>query len=127
MSALSEPWLLAIDLGTTSLKVGAVSPGGRILDHEACDVTTCRLSQGGAVQDPGSWWDGIRLGVRAVLARNRVTTSALRGVGITGQWGSTVPVTAGGEAAGGRSASGWQSLTWPQGWGMMSPKSPSAS
>lgn len=93
-------WLLAVDLGTTSLKVGAVSPGGDILDHETSDLSTRRLPGGGAVQDPESWWNGIRAGVAAMLARGRIRPPALVGVGITGQWGSTVPVDVAGNAVG---------------------------
>ena len=96
---MPEPWVLAIDLGTGGAKVGAVSLRGELI---ACGpaqaVRTEYLPGGGAVQDPNSWWDAIRKGVRATL--RGADARELVGVGITGQWGSTVPVGSNGEAVG---------------------------
>lgn len=94
---MAEPWILAIDLGTGGPKVGAVSLRGELLGHAASTVHTTYLPGGGAVQDPAHWWDQVRAAVRAsVLAGG----DGLVGVGITGQWGSTVPVGADGQAVG---------------------------
>lgn len=88
---MAEPWVLAIDLGTGGVKTGAVSVEGRLLAcAPAQSVRTEYLPGGGAVQDPEAWWDAIREGVRATTSV--VDAAALAGVGITGQWGSTVPV-----------------------------------
>ena len=48
------------------------------------------------MQDPNEWWSAIKEGVRNVAA----SRDDLVGVGITGQWGSTVPVDAKGNAVG---------------------------
>jgi len=95
-----EPWLLAVDLGTGGPKTGAVSLLGEVLAHEHSMVETTYLPGGGAVQDPASWWDRIREGVHSVLGAGKVDPAGLVGVGITGQWGSTVPVGADGQAVG---------------------------
>ncbi len=97
---MGEPWLLALDLGTSGLKVGGVSLTGELLDHEFARLTTRRLPGGGAVQDPESWWEAVRICVAPMLARDRLRAADLAGVGITGQWGSTVPVEESGRAAG---------------------------
>jgi xylulokinase len=93
---MTEPWILAVDLGTGGPKTGAVSLDGRLLGVACRSVPTTYSGDGGAVQDPSSWWQGIREGVAEVLAGGVAPDGAI-GVGITGQWGSTVPVGAGGE------------------------------
>ena len=96
---MAEPWLLAVDLGTGGPKVAAVSAGGEILAHAARRVDTCYTPDGGATQDPETWWAGIRGAVEEILHAG-VDGAEVTGVGITGQWGSTVPVDAAGRAAG---------------------------
>jgi len=97
---VAEPWFLAIDLGTGGPKVGAVSSAGVLLAHAMSPVRTRYLPGGGAVQDPAEWWERIQEGVRATLASNAVDSAHLEGVGITGQWGSTVPVGKEGQPVG---------------------------
>ena len=99
-TAVAEPWILAIDLGTGGPKVGAVSLESGLLGHAMSPVQTRYLPGGGAVQDPNEWWDRIREGVHATLASSAVDARQLTGVGVTGQWGSTVPVGEGGQAVG---------------------------
>jgi xylulokinase len=94
------PWILAIDLGTGGLKAGAVSLRGELLAHTTSPITTNYLPGGGAVQDPSEWWTRIIDGVRSVVASKAVQPVDLVGIGLTGQWGSTVPVDAEGQAAG---------------------------
>ncbi len=97
---MPEPWVLAVDLGTGGPKTGAVSLRGEILASQVAAVHTDYLAGGGAVQDPAEWWECIRAGTREVLATGAVDPRDLIGVGITGQWGSTVPVDAQGQAVG---------------------------
>jgi len=87
-----EPWILAVDLGTGGPKTGAVSLDGRVLACAVSAVETKYLPGGGAVQDAHEWWREIASGVRATLGASGVDARELIGVGITGQWGSTVPV-----------------------------------
>jgi xylulokinase len=84
--------VLAVDLGTGGPKVGAVSLGGDVLASAASAVHTRYLPGGGAVQDPTEWWEQVTKGVASTLAGGNVDPRDLVGVGITGQWGSTVPV-----------------------------------
>jgi xylulokinase len=95
-----EPWVLSVDLGTGGPKTGAVSLRGEILASRVAAVHTRYFAGGGAVQDTGEWWDCIRAGARDVLASAAVDPRDLIGVGITGQWGSTVPIDAEGRAVG---------------------------
>ena len=96
---MGEPWVLAIDLGTGGPKTGAVSLRGELLAAGLHHVPTRFSADGGATQDPQLWWSGVRAGVGGILAAG-VRPADLVGVGITGQWGSTVPVAADGSLAG---------------------------
>jgi len=95
---VAEPWVLAVDLGTGGPKTGAVSLRGELLAHAVSAVHTEYLPDGGAIQDPAEWWDQIRAGVRSVVST--VDAKGLVGLGITGQWGSTVPVDEAGNPVG---------------------------
>lgn len=97
---MPEPWVLAVDLGTTDLKVGAVSLRGDLLANAHRPIETRHLPGGGAEQDPDAWWGLIRSACRAVLESAAVDAAELIGVGITGQYSSTVPVDADGRATG---------------------------
>ncbi len=95
---MGDPWILAVDLGTGGLKTGAISIRGEVLARAVAPVHTSYLPGGGAVQDPAEWWARIAGGVRSVLETNAAQHGDLVGVGLTGQWGSTVPVDAEGIA-----------------------------
>ena len=97
---MGEPWILAVDLGTGGPKTGAVTLRGEILGHALSAVTTRYLPDGGAVQDPSEWWRAISADVRGLMDSKVAAPRDLAGVGITGQWGSTVPVDAAGRPVG---------------------------
>ena len=82
---MAEPWILAVDLGTGGPKTGAVTLSGELLAVAHRTVATTYSDDGGAVQDPAAWWDGIREGVAEVLAHCVGGGDAV-GMGITGQW-----------------------------------------
>ena len=96
---MAEPWILAVDLGTGGPKTGAVTLEGELLAVAHRTVETTYTDDGGAVQDPATWWDGIREGLAEILGQG-VSGGDAVGVGITGQWGSTVPVGSNGDAVG---------------------------
>ena len=93
-------WILAVDLGTGGPKVGAVSLQGEVIAHSHAPVRTRYTPDGGAVQDPNEWWYAIEAGVRSLVASKAAPVDDLIALGITGQWGSTVPVGADGRAVG---------------------------
>jgi xylulokinase len=93
-------WVLAVDLGTSGLKVGAVAETGEILGSWQTDVPTTFTHDGGVEQDADGWWVQICAGVRELLAAGVAAPQDLVAVGITGQYASTVPVDAAGVAVG---------------------------
>jgi len=89
---------LAVDLGSSALKVGVVSLTGQLLASSETPLATERLPGGGAVQDAAGWWRAIRSLAASVLEgqdRERIVA-----ISCTGQWASTVPVDASGEPVG---------------------------
>ena len=92
--------VLAIDLGTGGPKVAFVTLAGDVLDHEHHRVEMTMLADGGAVEDPDEWWTAVVTAGQELAGRAAVHPDRIVAVACTGQWGSTVPVTASGEAAG---------------------------
>jgi xylulokinase len=84
--------ILAIDLGTSALKVALVSMAGEVV---ASEQETCRvelLPDGGAEQDPEEWWALIARAASRLVARCVVAPESVVGVSCTAQWSGTVPV-----------------------------------
>jgi len=84
--------VLAIDLGTSALKVALVSTAGHVVasEQEACTVTL--LPGGGAEQDPQRWWELISKASSRLMARGTVPAGSVVAVACTAQWSGTVPV-----------------------------------
>lgn len=100
MTDAREPLCLAIDLGTSGLKVGVVSLEGRMLAQELHAVTTDYGEGGAATQDAEAWWRTITGAAHRILSREDVEPHDVDAVAVTGQWSSTVPVDANGVPTG---------------------------
>jgi len=99
----AQPWVLAVDLGTSAVKVGAVGTSGRILGSTQSELATVVTADGGVEQDPHQWWSAITGAVARLVATgtdDRLDPGALVAVAITGQYASTVPVDAAGQPVG---------------------------
>jgi xylulokinase len=93
-----ERLVLAVDLGSGGLKVGAVSLAGEIAAVDERSYETERLPGGGAVQDASAWWEMVRELARSVL--DGIPAERVVAVSCTGQWASTIPVDEAGEPVG---------------------------
>ena len=96
----SGDWYLGIDLGTGGVKVAAVARDGAVLVSGFSPIENKLLSGGGAVEDTATWWDGVGTCTRTITGSGSVDPARCRGIGITGQWGSTIPVDNSGHAVG---------------------------
>ncbi|MCU0295103.1 MAG: FGGY-family carbohydrate kinase [Candidatus Nanopelagicales bacterium] len=91
-------WILAVDLGNGGPKVAAVDLSGEILATSFKPVSVYVGREGAATQDAIEWEVALRAAVAEVTAQ--VEADGLHAIGITGQWGSTVPVGPDDEPAG---------------------------
>jgi xylulokinase len=96
---MEQRWYLAFDLGTGGSKVAAIRADGHLLGGAFRPIDTVFSDDGGAEQDTDQWWDGIISAVVELMASIDVDQPCA-GIGITGQWGSTVPLDAAGSAVG---------------------------
>lgn len=72
--------ILAVDLGTSSIKLLLVSWSGEILERRRVPHATHRPAPGSAEQEPAEWWRNLRRGVLGLTGRHRVSA-----IGVTGQ------------------------------------------
>jgi sugar (pentulose or hexulose) kinase len=89
--------ILAVDLGTTEVKVGLVGPDGRALaaEHDAYPIAV-DAGTGAAEQDPEAWWAAIVAATRLALAA--AGTVEVAAVCVVGQGPTFVAVDAWGRA-----------------------------
>ena len=82
--------VLAVDLGTSVLKVALAAVDGTIVaaEQEPCSVSL--LPGGGAEQDPEDWWTLIGKASTRLLAGGGVSPASVAAVSCTTQWSGTV-------------------------------------
>ena len=83
--------VLAIDLGTTGVKVAVVDEHGRVVAGAAETVATVYGADGAAEQDAGAWWAAIGRCARRVVAEAG-GAAAVDLVAVTAQYMSLVAV-----------------------------------
>ncbi|MEX0848316.1 MAG: FGGY family carbohydrate kinase [Ilumatobacteraceae bacterium] len=88
--------VLAVDLGSTGIKVAVVDAHG-VLRSSAGEVLPLLFGANGAVeQDPHGWWDALGRCARRAVADAGVSSDDVRLVAVTSQYMSTTPVRADG-------------------------------
>ena len=95
---MGVPSILAIDLGTSAVKVALVALDGRVLALRTQEYPLSLLPGGGAEQNPEDWWQAIRKGVAALWQAGVAEADDVKGIGCTAQWSGTVPVDSEGRA-----------------------------
>ena len=93
-------WVLAVDLGTGGPKVAVVALDGTIRSTALRPVHLTVTRDGEASQDADEWWSCLVEAAREAIEVAGADPGGLHAVAITGQFGSTVPVGAGGEVVG---------------------------
>ena len=93
----AQPYILAIDLGTSGPKVALVTTDGAIAHHTFEPTPLTLLPDGGAEQNPADWWRAVTTAARRVMAETAAAPESVVGVAVTAQWSGTVAVNADGE------------------------------
>ncbi len=85
---------IGVDLGTSSCKVVLTDEKGKIFSSYKVSYTV-EIGEGGkAEQDPIIWVEAVKEGIRRVLQMQKCN---VRGIGLTGQWSGTVPLSSDGK------------------------------
>lgn len=84
--------VLAIDLGSSGVKVAVVDPEGAVRGGRAEGLATLYTPGDGAEQDPSTWWEAIGRCSRSVLRATGTAPADIGLVAVTSQYTSTVAV-----------------------------------
>ena len=76
---------LAIDVGTTGLKVALLESSGKILGVEYTEYPILSPQPGYTEQDPEAWWQGLVSGCKKLQQKLPQEFSRIIGIGICGQ------------------------------------------
>ena len=74
-----------LDIGTSACKAAVFDEDGTVLAQSSRTYPVSYPGSGWAEQDPHDWWRAVQETVRAVLAKSRAASAAIRSVGISGQ------------------------------------------
>lgn len=92
MEKVIEPVFLAMDLGTSSMKVAAITLSGQVLGWESEPIQLYLTPDGGVEQDPEEWWRAFVLTTRRLLKKMEGLTNSIRAVCCSTQGEGTIPV-----------------------------------
>src|ERR1039457_5543757 len=100
-----DRYVLAIDMGSSSVKATLVSQRGELAGTGLRNVDILLLPGGGAEQDPEQWWAAAIAAAKSALATAAIPPERIVAVACTTQWAVTVPVDEDGHAI-------WNALSW---------------
>ncbi len=94
----TEPILLAVDLGTSGMKVALITVSGKVLGWESEPLRLMLTPDGGVEQSPDEWWAAFLTASKRLLGRDLAPARAIRAVCCSTQGEGTVPVDKDGNA-----------------------------
>ncbi|MGZ4460904.1 MAG: xylulokinase [Nocardioidaceae bacterium] len=95
-AARDDRLALAVDLGSSGVKVGLVTLAGDVVCWRSAPLHTDYGPGGLATQDADGWWRVVVDAARRCLQDGPADGTRVAAVCVTGQWASTVPVDAAG-------------------------------
>src|SRR5215207_5042794 len=97
---MTEPIILAVDLGTSGMKVALITVSGRVLGWEMEPVQLILTPDGGAEQSPEEWWQAFLSAAGRLLKREEGAGPSVIAVCCSTQGEGTVAVDREGNAIG---------------------------
>jgi len=82
---LRDDLLLAIDAGTSRIKVALFGGTGERVALASETTETFSPQAGWAEQNPNAWWQSAVRMIRAIMKHNRITPGEIRALAVTGQ------------------------------------------
>jgi xylulokinase len=93
-----ESVILAMDLGTSGMKVALITVGGKVLGWDSEPVKLILTQDGGAEQDPQEWWQAFLKAAGRLVARGLTSLDNIKAVCCSTQGEGTIPVDQNGNA-----------------------------
>ncbi|TFG29680.1 xylulose kinase, partial [Candidatus Thorarchaeota archaeon] len=87
-----KKYIIAVDHGTSAMKVALADTCGEILAFEYEDTPLYLYPDGGAEQDPDEWWVAFIKATRRLLAKQIVSNEDIVAICVSSQWSGTVAV-----------------------------------
>lgn len=97
---LPEPTILAVDLGTSGMKVALITVSGRVIGWESESIQLIITPDGGAEQSPDDWWQAFLFAAGRLLKREQDAGPNVIAVCCSTQGEGTVAVDKTGKALG---------------------------
>ena len=79
---MADTYVLGIDLGTESARIGIFSPSGEPIILRTQSYTLSHPRPGWAEQSSDEWWESLKAAVRRALADSQVRPEAVVGIGV---------------------------------------------
>jgi xylulokinase len=95
---MTEPLILAVDLGTSGMKVALITVSGKVLGWEAEPVRLLITPDSGTEQSPDEWWQAFFSAVGRLLKREQDACPRIEAVCCSTQGEGTIPVDKNGRA-----------------------------
>lgn len=92
MQTSNEPVILAVDLGTSGMKVALITILGRVLGWENEPIQLALTPDGGVEQSPDQWWSAFLTATKRLLGLALAPVSSIRAVCCSTQGEGTIPV-----------------------------------
>jgi xylulokinase len=86
-----EPVILAVDLGTSSMKTALITISGKVLGWESAPISMVITPDGGTEQSPDEWWHAF-LSTSQVLLQKFEDRKCIRAICCSTQGEGTIPV-----------------------------------
>src|SRR6266545_662414 len=96
----NEKLILAVDLGTSAMKVALITVSGRVLGWEAEPVRLLLTPDGGAEQSPEEWWQAFLSAAGRLIQRQQDVAANVIAVCCSTQGEGTIAVDKQGNALG---------------------------
>lgn len=98
MKQPSERVFLAVDFGTSSMKVALITLGGQVLGWESVPVQLYLTPDGGVEQSPEEWWQAFLTAAKRLMSRGLASADNVQAICCSTQGEGTVPVDQNGNA-----------------------------
>src|SRR5512142_2600479 len=96
----NEKLILAVDLGTSGMKVALITVAGKVIGWEAEPVRLILTKDGGAEQSPEEWWQAFLSAAGRLIKQNQAAGQNVIAVCASTQGEGTVAVDKEGNALG---------------------------